>query len=141
LRFLVAAVCQSVNPAAFLLGDELARWRAGRETVCDEAAVHRGADPCSLAEALIAVARPPEARGRAAHLSRGGGIELLRVRVTLLMDYATAPPRCHCARTAPKVAALAVVVLALLPHYFGQRVIVDLHQGAERVAFDALEMR
>jgi len=139
LRFVVLSVCQSLNPAASLLADELVHWRRGREAVCDESAVHRGADPCSLAEALIAVARPPgDLSAQAAHLGRGGGIELLRVRVALLMDYVTSPPRCRCARTAPKLTAVALVVLAVLPHYLGERIIVDLHQGAEQAVFDAL---
>jgi len=139
LRFVVLSACQNLNPASALLADELWHWRRGREALCDEAAVHRGADPCSLAEALVAVARPPAALGAGvAHLGRGGGIELLRVRVTLLMDYATSPPRCRCASPAPKLAVLALVTLAVLPHYLGERVLVDLHQGTERVVFEAL---
>lgn len=138
LRFVLASVGQSLNPFAFLLADELVRWRAGREAACDAAAVHRGADPCGLAAALVAVARPPASAGAAsAHLGRGGGMMLLRLRVALLMDYVQTPPRCHCARTAPKLAASLVVLLAALPHFCGERVLVDLHRGAERAAVAA----
>lgn len=139
LRFVVAAVCQTLNPASALLAGEIARWRAGREAVCDEAAVHHGANPYSLAEALIAAARPREpVRLTSAYLGRGGGIELLRIRVALLMSYATRPARCHCTRTATKLAVLAIVALATLPHYWGDHLMIDLHLGAERTAIDAL---
>jgi beta-lactamase regulating signal transducer with metallopeptidase domain len=139
LRFVIASVCQSLNPAAFLLTEDLAAWRAGREVVCDEAAVHHGADPCGLAEALITVARP-QAANHSAYLGRGG-IDLLRVRVTLLMSYLTSPARCHCAPIGYRLAALAIVVFASLPHYWGEHVINQLHQGAERAAFDAFAAR
>ena len=83
-----------------------------------------------------AVARPRADNGTAAHLGRGGGIHLLRVRVALLMGYATSRPRCHCSRTAPKLAALAIVLFATLPHYLGDDIIVDLHQSTERIAVE-----
>lgn len=135
LRFVFVSVCQSLNPFAFLLADELVRWRAGREAACDAAAVHRGADPCGLAAALVAVARPPAgAEAASAHLGRGGGISLLRLRIALLMDYVQSPPRCQCARTVAKLAASLVLLLAALPHFWGERVLVDIHRGAERAA-------
>lgn len=138
LRFVIISVVQTLNPFAALLTNELALWRAGREAICDEAAVHHGAEPCSLAEALVAAARPRCDHGSvAAHLGRGGGIELLRIRVTLLMGYVTSPPRCHCSRTAAKLAAVAIPLLVVLPHYWGDHVIVALHQGVERIAVDA----
>ncbi len=139
LRFLLASACQSINPVAFLLRDEWRLWRAGREAVCDEAAVHDGADACALAEALAAVARPLAGGGtvaavghQAAHLARGSGMSLLRARVNLLMGYVDAPPRCRCASAAPKWALIGMVALTVLPHYWGEGAIVRLHQGAER---------
>ncbi len=140
LRFVVAAACQTLNPASALLADEIVRWRAGREAMCDEAAVHHGADPYSLAEALIVAARPRKrASTSSAYLGRGGGIGLLRIRVALLLGYTIQPPRCRCTRTATKLAGLAFVALAVLPHYWGDHLIVDLHLGVERVALDALD--
>jgi beta-lactamase regulating signal transducer with metallopeptidase domain len=129
LRFVVANACQTLNPTAFLLSGEVRNWRSGREAVCDEAAVHRGADPLALAEALVAAARPAEA-APAAHLG-GGALSLLRGRIALLFSYATTPPRCHCGRTSSKLAAAALVTLGLLPHYWGDDLITDVHRGAE----------
>ena len=139
LRFVIAAACKALNPASALLESEWVQWRRGREAVCDEAAVHRGANPYSLAQALVLAARPKgEVATTGAHLGRGGGIELLRVRISLLMGYAKRTPPCRCARTATKIAVLAVAVLAILPHYLGDDLIGEVHQATERIALEML---
>ena len=139
LRFVVVSACQSLNPLSFLLAGELARWRVGREARCDEAAVHHGAEPLALAQALLTAARPRALPSEcAAHLNLDSGIEMLRLRVSLLMEYVASPPHCRCRRQWWRLALVAMAVACVLPHWFGTRLIVEVHQGAERVAYSTL---
>jgi hypothetical protein len=118
LRYLVASVSVALNPCGFLLRRELLRWRAAREAVCDEWAVRRLADPLSLAEALVAVARLSRpARGFAAGLG-GPDTGLLRLRVHLLLDYAARPPGRPSVAPAWLGLGAALGVLTL-PHLLG----------------------
>jgi beta-lactamase regulating signal transducer with metallopeptidase domain len=131
LRIVLAAVCQAINPLSFLLAGELGRWRAGREVRCDEAAVERGADPLALAAALVALARPrAQACAAAAHLGHGGGIALLRLRVSLLLAHRRVTRE---RRPSALVAAIALLLaMALLPHFVDAWPLVHLHHQAER---------
>jgi beta-lactamase regulating signal transducer with metallopeptidase domain len=138
LRLFAAAACQTLNPLSFVLADELQRWRACREALCDEGAVCRGADPLALADALVAVARP-HASHVGAHLGVGGGLALLEARVSLLLSYATDPPKRSLRRATVTLAflllavVLLVVAIVLLPHHMDGWPLAGLHHHAERV--------
>lgn len=118
LRYLVASASLAINPCGFLLRKDLHRWRAAREAVCDEWAVRRAADPLALADALVAVARlDGPVRGLAAGL---GGPEhrLLRLRVHLLLDYASRPPG-RPSQWSIWLAVGAAAIVTALPHLVG----------------------
>jgi hypothetical protein len=136
LRYLVASVSVALNPCGFLLRQELKRWRAAREVVCDEWAVRRQADPLSLAEALVAVARlNPPARAFAVGLG-GPDLGLLRLRVHLLVDYASRPPGRPAVAPACFGLCAAFGVL-VLPHLLGAWPL-DLAHAAVEQALAAL---
>ncbi|MCB9547013.1 MAG: hypothetical protein H6706_14330 [Myxococcales bacterium] len=131
LRYLVASVSVALNPCGFMLRRELLRWRAAREVVCDEWAVRRLADPLSLAEALVAVARLDHpARAFAAGLG-GPDSGLLRLRVHLLLDYASRPPGRPSIAPAWFGLGAALGVLTL-PHFLGAWPLDLAHLAVER---------
>jgi beta-lactamase regulating signal transducer with metallopeptidase domain len=127
LRQLLASASFTLNPLAFLLRPELRRWRLAREAACDRAAVAMGADPLSLAEAIVAAARPG-APPLAATLG-GGGPGAIDVRVRLLLDYSRHPPGAH-AREWP-LAGVALVALSAMPHALGAGLLDALHRGID----------
>lgn len=134
LRYLVAAVCLGLNPAAFLLRPEIIRWRQARELVCDRFAVRAGADPLSLAEALVIAARPrPEPmRSFAAQLGCGS-VSWLQYRINLLFGYATCPPGRE-QRELPSVLLVAIALAPLiLPHVVDAWPLAGLHHSLELV--------
>lgn len=127
LRHLLASASFALNPLAFLLRPELRRWLLSREAACDRAAVAMGADPLSLAEAIVAAARP----GGPSYASRlgGDGPSAIEVRVRLLLDYSQHPPGAH-AREWP-LAALGLVALSAMPHALGAGLLDVLHLGID----------
>jgi Zn-dependent protease with chaperone function len=131
LRYLVASASLTINPCGFLLRGELRRWRAAREAVCDEWAVQRAADPLALADALVAAARLHRPlRGFAVGLG-GSEHRLLRLRVHLLLDYASRPPGRPSA--APLWMALAAALsVTALPHVMGAWPLDLAHVALER---------
>lgn len=135
LRYLVAAICLGLNPAAFLLRPEVARWRQARELVCDRFAVSAGADPLSLAEALVAAARPrPEPMlGLAAQLGCGS-VSWLQYRVNLLFSYAASPPAQE-ERDLPMIFLVPIALTPIiLPHVFDAWPLGELHHSLELIA-------
>lgn len=131
LRFLVATVSLALNPCGFLLRGELRRWRAGREVVCDEWAVRRAADPLALADALVAAARIDRPLP-AFSVSLGGSDKgLLRLRVHLLLDYASRPPG-RPSRRPVLLGVGAMVAVLTLPHALGAWPLDIAHAALER---------
>jgi beta-lactamase regulating signal transducer with metallopeptidase domain len=131
LRFLVATVSLALNPCGFLLRSELARWRAGREVVCDEWAVRRAADPLSLADALVAAARIDRPLPAFSVALGGNDKGLLRLRIHFLLDYATRPPG-RPSRTPILVGVGAMLAVLTLPHAVGAWPLDIAHAALER---------
>lgn len=132
LRYLLAAVCLGLNPAAFLLRPEIARWRQARELICDRFAVRAGADPLSLAEALVVAARPrPEPVLPFAAQLGCGSVSWLQYRINLLFGYATRPP----GQEKRELPSFLLIVLALvpvvLPHIVDAWPLAGLHHSLE----------
>ncbi len=132
LRYLVAAVCLGLNPAAFLLRPEIIRWRQARELVCDRFAVRAGADPLSLAEALVVAARPRPEPMRAFSAQLGcGSVPWLQYRINLLFGYSTRPPGQE-QRGLPSVLLAAIALAPLvLPHVVDAWPLAGLHHSLE----------
>lgn len=133
LRFLMAQVALSINPIGRLLASELARYRFARETLCDRRAVQRGADPLALARSIVIAGGSNSAMEHIAAIG-GGGIGGIRVRVQLLLSYAS-----NCPGPARKHAPVGVVTsvvsfFAALPHLLGTVPLDVLHHGIERTA-------
>lgn len=132
-RFLLASVCLSINPVAFLLQRDYDRWRFARELVCDQGAVDRGADPAALAHAIVIAARPRPIRRRCIACLCDGGIKALELRVAFLLDRVSAPnPAPMCASDRPVVPlAVTCALLIVLAVAAGSGSIDALHIGAE----------
>lgn len=81
------------NPFGVLLDDERAAWRYARELKCDADAVHDGADPLSLASALVAAARPTSPCQHPHSVALDGcDVGPIETRVQILLGYAEDPP-------------------------------------------------
>lgn len=133
LRFLVGQVALTINPIGRLLASELARYHFAREALCDRRAVQRGADPLALARSIVAAA---VSKPKPAHVAAigGHGIGGIRVRVQLLLGYASTWPG-PAGRHAPiGIVTSLVTLLVALPHVFGTRPLDVLHHGVERAA-------
>lgn len=131
LRYLLLRVALAVNPLGRgLLESQAAAWHAAREAHCDREAVLAGAAPLSLAEALIAAARP----GRSDLVALGArDASLLGLRVRMLLAYSENMPR-RCCQRGPSSIPLAVALLLaalVLPHQTGTAALDALHRGAE----------
>lgn len=133
LRYLVAAVCLGLNPAAFLLRPEITRWRQARELLCDRFAVRAGADPLSLAEALVVAARPrPDAmRPFAAHLGCGS-VSWLQYRINRLFGYATRPPTPDAQGVSYPLLLVIALVPLISPHIVDAWPLARLHYSLEQ---------
>lgn len=131
LRQLLASVSLRLNPLGRLLRPELARWRLAREAACDRAAVRMGAEPLSLAHALVVAARPGQGPAPLLSAALGaGGLDAVKLRVHLLLGYADRPTLARRGREWSLV-ALAVVLLATLPHGAGAGFLDALHRAIE----------
>ena len=132
LRFFVAQVTLSVNPARVLVGGELARYHFAREALCDRWAVQRGADPLALARSIVAVGM---ARGNGAVAALGGvGAQGIALRVQLLINYAEKKPE-PTRTTAPLCTGTPLVsLLAAWPHVAGAGWFDIFHHSIERAA-------
>lgn len=139
LRYLLASVSLSLNPLAWLLRPELARWRLGREAACDRSAVHAGARPLALAAAIVSAAQParPACPAGAVAGLASAGCDAIKMRVQLLLGYArqpAPPPRRPRISVPPGTAfCVALLVLLILPHATGTSLLDAVHQGVERV--------
>lgn len=132
LRYMLLDLALAANPlGACLLAAEAARWRSAREAHCDREAVIHGAAPLSLAEAMVAAARPDSSPLPALG---PGDTRVLAFRVGLLVAFAERPPRACCHRGAPGfLPTLTLLILALLlPHQAGTVALDALHLGAEQ---------
>lgn len=130
LRLFIAQLALSINPLGRLLAPELARYHFAREALCDRRAVQRGADPLALARSIVSVAAPAPATAFVAALG-GHGIDGIRVRVQLLLGYATRWPG-PAGRSLPIGLVTAVVaLLAALPHFAGTGLLDLLHRSVE----------
>lgn len=82
------------NPFGFLLDPDRTAWRYARELNCDAAAVSHGADPLSLASALVAAARPTSPCQHPHSVALDGcDVGPIETRVQILLGYAEQPPR------------------------------------------------
>lgn len=133
LRFFVAQVALCINPIGGVLASELARYHFAREALCDRRAVQRGANPLALARSIVATAAPKTLPAHVAALG-GHGIGGVRVRVQMLLSYATAWP--GPARQHPPVGVGTVfaTVLVATPHLLGTGPLDLLHHGIEHAA-------
>lgn len=132
LRFFVAHVALSVNPAAGLLAPELARYHLAREVLCDRRAVQRGADPLALASSIVVAASP--IMHHVAALGGTQGMDAVHLRVQLLLSYAEGCPTRPAAIVPFGLAPALLAVLAILPHILGTAPLDGLHVGVERFA-------
>ncbi len=132
-RLFVAQVALTINPLGRLLEAEFARYCFAREALCDRRAVQFGADPISLARSIVAVAGQRPTPKFTAALG-GHGLEGIRVRVHLLLDYAAHRPKEAIRRGPTGVLMTALVLLAVLPHFTGTGLLDALHRGVEGVA-------
>ena len=129
LRYLMASVALSLNPTGWLLADESRRWRLAREARCDRGAVSRGASPLSLAEALLVAVRAGSAAssGQPALAHSGEGF-FLRIRIQLLLGYASTCVVVPSRVRPVLVSAIAIVLLTVwLPHAFSAWPLDGLH--------------
>ncbi len=118
LRYLLATVFLSLNPAGWLLASEFQRWRWAREARCDRGAVSRGARPLSLAQALLVAARRGSvvSEPRPALAQRADG-RFLRLRILLLLGYASRRVTLESRILPVLLSAVAILLLtAWLPH-------------------------
>jgi Zn-dependent protease with chaperone function len=130
LRYWVLNLALAVNPfGRWLLHSQVARWYSAREAHCDREAVLHGAEPLSLADAIVLAARPRAFQGAAlgAHSATA-----LKLRVEMLIAFTESAPVC-CRRDSKAFPiAVALVLLSLmLPHHMGTHALDALHTGAE----------
>lgn len=131
LRYLFLELALSVNPlGSVLLMPSVARWRAARETHCDREAVIHGAEPLSLADAIVRAARPV---ARETAPLGGNDVGVLKLRVHLLLAFADdAPARCcEPRRSAMLTPIMLLLVVLLLPHRAGTAALDAVHAGVE----------
>ena len=123
-RSFVLLLSQIINPFAFVLSGEASAWRFSREIVCDGHAVDCGAEPVSVADAILTAARAHSTPSPAACARLcGGEPDALTARVNLLLNVEQ--PTHDCSSTV-KVPAIGTAILSLglvLPHLMGARVI------------------
>lgn len=131
VRTLLVTLTQALNPTARLLAPDAARWHQAREAWCDSEAVRLGGNPLALAASILRAARsrcstatPCGAVGLC-----GGSTEALQLRVQLLLETPTPPPR---SRAHYGLFALIVMVL-LAPHVVPYNPLQELHVTVEEV--------
>ena len=114
----------------WLLGPLAGRWLAAREAHCDRHAVIRGADPLSLADALLTAARPTRLETVALGAS---DTSVLKLRVNLLLAFADRRPVACCGhgRWAVSSVGLMLVFVSCLPHHTGTQALDVVHTGTE----------
>ncbi len=136
LRYLALSLALAMNPLGrWLLEPHARRWFAAREASCDREAVLRGAEPLSLANAIIRAARPVSAEAVALGAP---DTSVLKLRVDLLLAFSEQRPEPRSPR-GPSAVSIAVVLLSLaliLPHRTGTDALDALHVGVERAFTD-----
>lgn len=133
LRLFIAQVSLTINPLGRLLEAEFGRYCFSREAQCDRRAVQLGADPLSLARSIVSVAGVRPAPAFTAALG-GHGVSGIRVRVHLLLEYASRWPGPAAPRAPIGLLTLAGALLAILPHVMGTGPLDALHQSVESAA-------
>ncbi len=131
-RLFMLSLCQSLNPAAFLLRPEAQRWRLAREAACDEQAVQSGGDPLCLAQAIVTAARLTLGPVPTQLAPLGGrGLENIQLRVALLLRHDGSARRV----TRTEVPLMGLMMLlslaALVPHVLGSGPLDTIHIGIE----------
>ncbi len=118
-RNVVLLVSQVLNPFAWILSPEVAAWRFAREIACDGMAVRWGAQPVSVAQAIITAARAISnvPRDACAHMC-GTQPDALSARVGLLLNDAAPSASDHAMRPRA-VGATVFVASAVVPHVLG----------------------
>jgi beta-lactamase regulating signal transducer with metallopeptidase domain len=136
LRYFALSLALAMNPLGrWLLEPHARRWFAAREACCDREAVLRGAEPLSLANAIIRAARPVSADAVALGAR---DTAVLKLRIDLLLAFSEQRPEPRHQR-GPSAVSIAVVLLALaliLPHRTGTDALDALHVGVERAFTD-----
>lgn len=121
---------QVINPFSWLLARESSAWRFAREVVCDSYAVEMGAEPVSVADALLTAAKAVSnttqgaCRQVAGAFLCGSAVDALTARVNLLLNTRSDEHVFHDSRK--KVPAIGSAFLAMgliLPHVLGAQVI------------------
>lgn len=133
LHLFIAQAALSINPFGYLLAAELSRYHFAREALCDRRAVQLGADPLALARSIVSVATPRSPPDFAAALG-GHGIEGVRVRVQLLLGYATHSPEPVGRGTPPGLLTAVLMIVTASPHFIGTGPLDVLHRGVESTA-------
>lgn len=129
LRFGLLRLALDLNPVGrLLLETSASRWLLEQESHCDREAVADGASPLSLAEAILAAARPT--RGVALGTP---DTAVLRFRVARLLGFSERLPRGRreIGRAALPAALLLFFLAVGLPHNTGTLALDLLHAGAE----------
>ncbi len=138
LRYAMAAAALTLNPLAKLLRPELEAWRFGREAACDRASVGGGGNALALAFALVKAAGDRSRPGPVAALN-ASGIERVKARIALLLEYTERLPAHHCPRWSSNAVAMLFVALILaFPRAWGATHFDQLHRGIEESAARAL---
>lgn len=132
LRNLLGQVALAINPLGGLLARELACYHFAREAACDRRAVQRGADPLALARGIVGAANPQQQVRQGGVALGGQGLDEVRVRVQLLLDYAGCSPGEEVRDTSTPVVALCGTLAAAWPHLLGTAPLDTLHRTIEQ---------
>jgi len=131
LRYALLDLALAVNPLGMrLIGGHVARFKTARELECDREAVLHGAEPLSLAEAIVRAARPSPAGVVSLSTDETA---ILKLRVGLLLAFAErAPQRSVASKLA--ITPLGFLILlgaVLLPHETDSTGLDAIHATAE----------
>ncbi len=116
-RSFLLLVSQIVNPFSWLMSTEVGAWRFAREVVCDAHAVACGAQPWSVAEAIVTAARAAVgARAAACAQLCGARTDAVTARINLLLSKERPEHRCTNPARVNLLGAAVIAATLLLPH-------------------------
>lgn len=115
---------QVINPFSWTLSREASAWRFSREIVCDGYAVEYGAQPVSMADAIVTAARSASrtTHGACTHLC-GSPMDALSARVNLLLAQSTPDQDCATSARVPAIGSVVLGFGLILPHVLGAQVV------------------